>query len=606
MTVISCSKEDVGGGNDEPQKQPEILLSTASADFKTEGGTNKISFIATEAWTAEAINTRAVSWCSVNPTSGPAGSCEISISVTANDTPDDRTASVVIKSGTVSKTISISQKQKDALTVTSSKFEMEAEGGEIKIEVKANIDFEYSIEESAKSWVKYVETKAMKTSSLIFDIEKNEGLQKREAKIYVKSGSFSETINIYQTGAQPSIVISKNEYTVTSEGGAISVEVASNVDVAVEIPKGVDWITEDATKAMSTNTYNFKVSPNEGYDSRESKIKFFNKETGLADSVKVVQMQKDVIVLAKSSYDIDYKGGQILVEVGHNVDFGVEISCDWITKIDTRAFVQDTLQFNVAENTTSDDREGEITFSSGNLVQKVKVVQTARNGRQIKYKTSDGKIVLPRSGAFDAGIISNKYKDGEGVITFADDLTYVGNYAFMNCSSLTYIELPDGVEVIGEGAFWDCRKLATITLPGNLTSIGYDAFYECSGLTTLTLPANLTSIGEGAFYGCRGLTTLTLPANLTSIGVRAFYECSGLTTLTLPANLTSIGSYAFYGCKNLVEIYSKPTTPPSLGLISFPWEYDKLKIYVPTSSVTDYKEKWSSYQSSIYAYTFVN
>ena len=37
------------------------------------------------------------------------------------------------------------QKQKDALTVTSDKFEVSAEGGEIKIEVKANIDFEYSV-----------------------------------------------------------------------------------------------------------------------------------------------------------------------------------------------------------------------------------------------------------------------------------------------------------------------------------------------------------------------------------------------------------------------------------------------------------------------------
>ena len=122
MTVVSCSKEEVGGGNDEPQKQPEITIGTTSSDFSTEGGSKKISFTSSGAWTAEAINTRAASWCSVNPTSGPAGSCEISISVTANDTPDNRTASVVIKSGTISKTISVSQKQKDALTVTSSKF----------------------------------------------------------------------------------------------------------------------------------------------------------------------------------------------------------------------------------------------------------------------------------------------------------------------------------------------------------------------------------------------------------------------------------------------------------------------------------------------------
>ena len=157
LVFAACSESDVdngdnNGGGQTPPKQPEITLSTTAADFSTDGGSNVITFTSSEAWTAQVVNSRADDWCSIEPSSGSAGSAKITVTTTENDTPDDRTASIIIKAGTASKTINVSQKQKDALTVTSSKFEVSAEGGEVSIEVKANIDFEYAIEESAADW----------------------------------------------------------------------------------------------------------------------------------------------------------------------------------------------------------------------------------------------------------------------------------------------------------------------------------------------------------------------------------------------------------------------------------------------------------------------
>ena len=381
IAITACSKsDDVGGGNNnnnETPKQPEITLSATASNFTTDGGSSEITFTSSAAWTAEVINTRADAWCSVNPTSGAAGDAKITITTTANDTPDDRSASIVIKAGTASKTITVSQKQKDALTVTASKFEVGAEGGEVSIEVKANIDFEYVIEESAKDWVEYKTTRAMKTSNLVFEVKDNEDFEKREAKITIKSGEFSEVITIYQMGAEPTIVISQNEYVVSSDGETIAVEVASNVDVTVELPTEVDWVTENTTRGISTNTYYFDVTPSEEYDQRTAYIKFTNKENNLSEVVKVVQAQKDAIVIAKDSYTVDSDGDQIQIEVGHNVDFDVEISCDWITQSSSRAFVTETLTFSVAKNTTSQQREGTIKLISKNkdLMQTIAIYQ---------------------------------------------------------------------------------------------------------------------------------------------------------------------------------------------------------------------------------------
>ncbi|MCX8512852.1 MAG: leucine-rich repeat domain-containing protein, partial [Chthoniobacteraceae bacterium] len=55
-----------------------------------------------------------------------------------------------------------------------------------------------------------------------------------------------------------------------------------------------------------------------------------------------------------------------------------------------------------------------------------------------------------------------------------------------------------------------------------VTSIGDWAFIGCSGLTSLIIPNSVTSIGNIAFSGCSGLTSLTVPSSVTSIGSSAF------------------------------------------------------------------------------------
>ena len=389
---VACSKgEDEDSGNSEPtpeKPKTEIKIDTSTSDFTTEGGDNTISFTTNEAWTAQVINSRADDWCKIHPTSGAAGNATITVTTTPNDTPDDRTASIIIKAGAVSKTVTVSQKQKDALTITASKFEVAAAGGEVAIEVKANIDFEYVIDDDAKEWISYEGTRALKTSKLAFKIAENDDIEKREGQIFIKNGELVEAVTIYQDGAEPSIVISKNEYVVSSDGETISVEVKSNVDVAIELTAEADWISENTSRATSTNTYRFDISPNESYDQRSAEIKFTNKENNLSEVVRVTQTQKNALVVAKDSYTVDSEGDQIQIEIGHNVDFDIEIANDWITKVDTRAFVTETLVFNIAKHTGYDNREGTIVFKSkdGKLSQTVKVYQAQEDALIISKK----------------------------------------------------------------------------------------------------------------------------------------------------------------------------------------------------------------------------
>ncbi|MBO7720982.1 MAG: leucine-rich repeat protein [Kiritimatiellae bacterium] len=78
------------------------------------------------------------------------------------------------------------------------------------------------------------------------------------------------------------------------------------------------------------------------------------------------------------------------------------------------------------------------------------------------------------------------------------------------------------------------KPTGAVTIPSTLggkpvTSIGDSAFLGCSGLTSVTVPESVTKFDRSAFYGCTGLASVTIPASVTLIGDYAFYNCTAMT-----------------------------------------------------------------------------
>ena len=212
-----------------------------------------------------------------------------------------------------------------------------------------------------------------------------------------------------------------------------------------------------------------------------------------------------------------------------------------------------------------------IAVSRKNLITNLKIVGKI-NGTDLKFiremagcdvngGKTDGKLsILDLS---EAKIVAG----GDAYVRYGDNYytsnDKLGDYVFRDCSGLTSLTLPSGVNEIGDWAFADCRGLTSLTIPSRVTKIGRGAFSGCSGLTSLPLPSSVTSIGVAAFSGCSGLTSLTIPSSVTGIGILAFEGCSGLTSLTIPSSVTSIGWGAFQGCSGLTSL----TIPSSVTSI---------------------------------------
>ena len=113
------------------------------------------------------------------------------------------------------------------------------------------------------------------------------------------------------------------------------------------------------------------------------------------------------------------------------------------------------------------------------------------------------------------------------------------------------------VTVIGDGAFITCTGLKEVTIPDSVAQIGKSAFYECSGLVSVSIPGSVAQIGDHAFCLCTALKDMSIPDSVTRIGKMAF-TASALPGVTIPASVEEIGRWAFGTCLSLTDIEVSP------------------------------------------------
>ena len=118
-----------------------------------------------------------------------------------------------------------------------------------------------------------------------------------------------------------------------------------------------------------------------------------------------------------------------------------------------------------------------------------------------------------------------------GVI-LEDNITSIGDGAFMSCGYITKLEIPDSIKYIGKYAFWVCKGLKYIKIPRELRKIEEGAFVNTS-IKQLDIPDNIEKIKETAFGDCSTLESVIISNEHINIHRKAFSGCQNLTCITL-------------------------------------------------------------------------
>ena len=588
LAILTCFWASCSDGGSEdpvnPTPKPEEVKAEITIDsnivsnglsFGVASGEQTVSFSVNTNWTLSvASTTSGATWCKASTTSGSKGTANVKFTVDENTGYDDRSVSVTIKAGSVSKTFTITQKGADALLITTNKYEVTQEGGKIEVEVKANINYELAISETAKDWITESKSRALTTYKHTFEIAANEEVEKREGEITFKSGDKIETVKVYQAGGAI-LLLSQNEFSVGDAGETISVDVKSNIEYDVQM-SDVDWITDEASsRGMSSHTLKYVIAPNEGYETRSSEIIFYDKNSDLKDTLKVVQAQKDAIVISQKKYDVKAEGETIEVKLSANVDFEITMpEVDWIEQVESRGLTEHMLYFKVLKNESEESRNTKIVFTNSysQINENIEICQEGI----VKAGYADGVVTIAKAGTMKS-LLGDDYLNITSLKIVGpingDDIYYIrkmlgatsfskadrGKLTFLSLEKANIVEGGESYyedswsgkhytsnNVIGEKMFYACINLETIHLPQNTTLIENEAFAFSTSLGYIRIPDNVTSIGDNAFKNCCALYGIEMGNSVTSIGADAFLECEELTVVRI-SDLTSWFNIDFNG-----------------------------------------------------------
>ena len=166
-------------------------------------------------------------------------------------------------------------------------------------------------------------------------------------------------------------------------------------------------------------------------------------------------------------------------------------------------------------------------------------------------------------------------------------VTKINNEVFCECSDVTSVTLPEGLQYIGNKAFYG-TGITSLSLPGSLTGVGNEAFAACPSLASISIAQGTRGINDDSFSKCPNLASITVAPGNTNVKAEddilfsadgtnlilcapkgatkgdytvpsivdyipyfAFNYCTQLTGITFPASLYTTGKKLFIGCDNL-------------------------------------------------------
>lgn len=107
------------------------------------------------------------------------------------------------------------------------------------------------------------------------------------------------------------------------------------------------------------------------------------------------------------------------------------------------------------------------------------------------------------------------------------------------------------VKQIGIEAFLNCTTLESVVMPDSITSTWYDIFRGCTSLKEVQMSNSLKLLQYGTFGDCTALESITIPESIKTIDMRAFENCTSLKNVKILNPEARIDEEAFKGCSSL-------------------------------------------------------
>lgn len=128
---------------------------------------------------------------------GNGNSISVTYSVAENSSPDPRTAVITVSSGGTSKSVTVTQDQKNVISTDLSDIVLDELAQDFTVRLKANVDCLVSVD---ADWIHRKDTKGLSESALTFAAEANPGTAERSGTISIreKDSGAGKSISVRQ------------------------------------------------------------------------------------------------------------------------------------------------------------------------------------------------------------------------------------------------------------------------------------------------------------------------------------------------------------------------------------------------------------------------
>ena len=246
FSCIACSD------NDKEEVTPEITIPenvlNTGITFQNTGGTQKFSVQSTMSVEATSSDP---TWCavSVGTTTPTLMVTPIEVAVQPNTETKDRSATITITGGGLTKEVKVLQTATDGLIVTTANFEdIPAEGGTIQVKLTTNGDVKVTVN---NSWItESTDTRAnMEDKTKNFVIAANSGIE-RTGTITFALGAIEETVTVKQLAGGSGEIEGGDAWAVAKELG-LGWNLGNKLDAHLSgVANETSWGNQMATQAL--------------------------------------------------------------------------------------------------------------------------------------------------------------------------------------------------------------------------------------------------------------------------------------------------------------------------------------------------------------------
>lgn len=289
-------------GSCKEEEDEFISISTSELSFNPESEVKSVDLYTNTSWRAEISPSSSSSWISLNVVSGETGTSTIQITLTENDTSDERSAEIIFRGSSTSQTLKVIQEKNEILKLPYEEIGFWQIGGTFPLEVKRNIEYSVEIEPEARKWIKLVEPKELSSDLVYIHIEENVSELPRIGSVYVKGkdSPSADTLTIYQYPLE--LYLSRNtlDFTMSAESRTVIVT-TSHTDyddiplLEFNLPEDAkDWCTVEVD---NQGMLSISVSENQTGIDRETDLtitaSILKKTLHITQSIKTNEYYRD-------------------------------------------------------------------------------------------------------------------------------------------------------------------------------------------------------------------------------------------------------------------------------------------------------------------------